>query len=425
MGTLYVDTGGSVTNSGSTDTNAASLTGAAATAVTTVITLDGAPNLSGLITSGATQSSIYLGQATNANQKIFWITAFDNTLKTVTVNVAPTGIVSSSWAIGGRHVLTNASIEGTVRAGDTVIFNNTPASRTGSSWTFRNAGDSTSGFAKITGKSGVRPVLNTTNAATGVITLAMCWVENLEVTSGALGIMNAASGAVIYNVKISNCPNGGASSTGGNRFINCEVTGASSFGFSSTGTLNVTYIGCYIHDNTGDGIQITGLSSPTIINCIIDTNGGRGILYSSANVAPVALRLTLQGCTIYGNGDSGLEVTDADSVVIMINNIFQDNGNAAGEYNVEWVAGDADFTSSHFNNCYFKSSNNLLGLTPNSTEIITDPQFINAASGDFRIKVTSPCRATGTPGAFLGGSTGYMDMGAVQIRIPTLVGGSA
>lgn len=114
-GTLYVDPGGSATNSGSTDQNAANLTGTAATAVGTTGHARWLAHLSGLVTSGANQSVIHLNQATNANQKIFWITAFDNGAKTVTVDVVPTGITSSAWAIGGRHVLTNASIEGAVR----------------------------------------------------------------------------------------------------------------------------------------------------------------------------------------------------------------------------------------------------------------------------------------------------------------------
>jgi hypothetical protein len=153
MGTLYIDTGGSATNSGSSDQNAAELSGSAATVAGSVVSLDGSPDLSGLSTSGANQAAIHINDATNSNRKIFWISAVDNTAKTVTVDVAPTGIVSSAWAIGGRHVLTPAAIEGALRAGDTAIFNNSPATRTGTFWTFRAAGTTAAGWAKLKGKA--------------------------------------------------------------------------------------------------------------------------------------------------------------------------------------------------------------------------------------------------------------------------------
>jgi len=75
MGTIYVDTGGAATNSGSTDQNTANLSGTGdATVSGSVVQLTAGTDLSGVVTTaGATQSSIYLAQATNTNQKIFWI----------------------------------------------------------------------------------------------------------------------------------------------------------------------------------------------------------------------------------------------------------------------------------------------------------------------------------------------------------------
>lgn len=415
MGTLYIDTGGNAQNSGCTDQNAANLSGTAATVAGSVVTLDGSPDLSGLITSGATQSSIYINDATNANMKIFWITAFDNGAKTVTVHAAPTGVVSSTWKIGGRHVLTNATIEGAVRAGDTVIFNNSPASGTGTRWTFRNAGDSTSGPCKIMGKTGVRPVLNTTNAATALsIATALCHVENLEIISGALAINAPSAGWTLVNVKVSSAGTNCLTSTNSGRAIGCEFYGATNHGCAFTGTVGSLLSECYIHDNTQNGILISGLTSMMLSNCIIDSNGLQGVYVSGAHTAANALRITLKNCTVYGNGDSGLEVTDADANVILQNNIFQDNGNAAGEYNVEWVAGAAEYIGYHSNNCFYKSANNLFGLTANSTETTSDPLLTNPASGDFTLAYGSPCKATGTPGTILGTSTGYADMGAIQ-----------
>jgi hypothetical protein len=70
---------------------------------------------------------------------------------------------------------------------------------------------------------------------------------------------------------------------------------------------------------------------------------------------------------------------------------------------------------------------NLSNLTVNaqvaSSEFTTDPAFTNAAGGDFSISTSSPAKATGFPGQFLGGSLGYLDIGAVQIVAGAGTGG--
>jgi parallel beta-helix repeat protein len=154
---------------------------------------------------------------------------------------------------------------------------------------------------------------------------------------------------------------------------------------------------------------------------IIDTCAGKGINDSGAPTT-IGHAFIIDGNTIYGCGDSGLAVADADRRIILTNNIFSENGNAAGEYNVEWVAGAAEYVGFHAWNVFYHSGGgggaNLSGLTVNaqvaSSEFTTDPAFTNAAGGDFSIGSTSPAKAAGFPGQFLGGSLGYLDIGAVQ-----------
>src|SRR3972149_3391606 len=114
MGIIYFETNGALTNSGSTDTAAATLSGTGdATVAGSVIQLTAGTDLSSVVTTaGETQSSIYLAQATNTNQKIFWITAKDDGLDQVTVSVAPTGVTGSDWKIGGQN-LSSATTAGT------------------------------------------------------------------------------------------------------------------------------------------------------------------------------------------------------------------------------------------------------------------------------------------------------------------------
>ena len=446
MGTIYVDTGGAATNSGSTDQNTANLSGTGdATVSGSVVQLTAGTDLSGVVTTaGATQSSIYLAQATNTNQKIFWITAKDDALDQVTVSVAPTGITGSNWAIGGRFVWTAASIEAAVRAGDTIILNNSPASAAADWITTRVAGDSTSGYITLKGKSGVRPVVTVTNTLQCIEAGAfVLWkFENVELAQqGASGNVvttnGAAAGLLFYNVKVSDGGSYGLSlSGGGNRTVACEVTGVT-LGIAQGNSTSSAHVGNYIHDVSVDGILIS-VTTPVVVllNNIVDTAAGRGIYLSGG---PTSVNISsIIGNTIYGCGDSGLEVADADAMVFLLNNIFAENGNAAGEYNIEWVAGNAELVSFHAWNVFYHSGGgggaNLSGLTVNaqvaSSEFTTDPGFTNAAGADFSISSTSPAKAAGFPGVFLGaGCTGYLDIGAVQRQEPSggigaLVGGS-
>ena len=124
--------------------------------------------------------------------------------------------------------------------------------------------------------------------------------------------------------------------------------------------------------------------------------------------------------TIYGCGNSGFE-TNAVMWGVIRNCIFKDNGDAAGEYNVELNTGDAFL---HEANVYHKASNNLLNLTPNATESESDPLFTDAPNGDFSIGASSPAKGAGWPGEFPAGlSTGYPDIGAVHRQEPS--GGGA
>lgn len=417
MGTLYFQTTGAATNSGSSDNNSADLSGSAASVAASIVTLDGSPDLSGVSTSGATQAAIYLAQATNSNQKVFWITAVDNTLKTVTVSVAPTGVTSSGWAIGGRMVWTPANFEAAVRAGDILQINDSPAARTTTFLTCRVNGDSTSGNITLRGKAGVRPVLNVTNTSV-VITgnSATNWTfNNLEADQdGASG--NAISGFGVGcwfdNIKVSDAGgigiNSGSSSA---RITGCEVANVGSVGISfGIGTFG-QISGCYVHDCAGDGIVISG-ANPTgaILDTIVDTCAGNGINLSGASTTQGHCA-TIRHCTVYGCTGAGLIVADADTVVDFKNNAFSEN--AAG--NVTWSAGTAELVSSHGYNVFYKSSGtNLTNVTANGTEFTTDPLFTDAAGGNFAIGNTSPAAGAGFPGQFLGGSVGYPDIGAVQ-----------
>jgi hypothetical protein len=434
MATFYVKTSGNAANSGCTDSDSPLLTGTAVTGLgTTTLALDGSPDLSGLITAaGPTQSTIFVNNATNTNRKIFKIT--DKGADTVTVDVAPTGADGGTWRIGGRHVYTAAAIQGALFAGDIMELGDSPAAVAADWITCVNAGDSTSGFIKVIGKTGVRPVINVTNTTQCIEggTQALWWFENLELdqdgASGAV-VQNLGTGCVVKNVKIIDGGGHGIStSSAGLLVIDCEITGLAAGDGINIATTAGLISGCYIHDLSGDGIECSPANPQLkIVNNIIDTVTGRGIAITG-NSTNTSHGVLIMNNTVYGCGDTGLEITDADTMVQLINNIFSENGNAAGEFNAEWVAGAAERVGYHSHNVFFHSGGgggaNLSGLTVNGTEATTDPALTNPASADFSISAASPAAGTGTPGAFLGGPTGYRDMGAVQRQVVASAGGA-
>ncbi len=371
--------------------------------------------------------------ATNSNRRIFWITGFDNSLKTVTVDVAPTGITSSAWTIGGRFVLTNASQEGALRAGDVLIFNNSPASQATASWTFRTAGDVATGPATIRGKIGVRPALTTSGNGVGVCiaNVAYAWIENLELKSTAVSgtaavLSSSGSNGTLYNNKISQGLGNAFTITGNAwRVIANEITGCAGDGIN-TGNITIVF-GNYIHDNSGDGLEQTGNGiSMTVVNNVFDSNGGRGVYFSGAPATGTAVIALIEGNTFYANGNSGFEVADADYPISLLNNIIV---NSSGQSTVKWAAGSAELGSFHAWNCFYDVAGGgtgaVSGLTVNAqvagSEIVTDPLLTNPSGGDFSITINSPAYSIGYPGQLLGANLGHMDLGAVQAQGPTII----
>ncbi len=422
--TLYIDTagnGGAVTNSGSTDASAATVSGANGCSVAgTTVTLTGTPNLSAIPTDGS--ATIYIADATNANQKIFRITAVDDGLDTVTVDTAPTGsIANSAWAIGGRHLLPSASnLEGALKAGWTVVINNDITTAT--TLTARSSGNSTDGFITLKGKqASPRPKITGTTGITLTCSTFTNWlVQDLELDNTVASTMTISLSNTWYFVNCKLTKTGGTatsvmqqtSSISHNYFIGCEITGSNATnGYNARSASSWYY--CYIHDVTGAGVIATDASpgAGVFIGNVIDTCAAQGVYYSSASIATVAIQ-TFIGNTIANCGNSGIETADADLAFILLNNIAVNNGDASGEFNIEILS--AEPLGVHRKNIIFhtdSAKNYSSGFVPNALDITTDPLLINIVGANFQPGAGSPALLAALAPPTL---ANYLDIGAIQ-----------
>ena len=441
-GTIYVDTagnGGAAANSGTSDTASPQATGTAATVVSTTVTLDTNTNLTGIVTTaGLTQSAINIAGATNANRTIFWITGVTGCTGTgacsITVDVAPTGVTTNNWVVGGRYLWPSAAtvnvVEGALGLSggqDAVTFNTSPASRTGIFLTLRNPGTTSTGNIVIQGKAGTLPVLTMSSGVAAFFnqnTQSGFTISNLSLSNSGTGgaIQNSSSYLVLQNVKIA----GGAGTgtlSGVAQIIGGEISGSSTDGITSSSILRVK--GAYIHGNSGNGITVSVANPSAFIqNNLIVGNTLKGISLSGTSTSQSHSTIVDHN-TIYGNLSDGFSVTNANTVVTLTNNILQDNGQTSG-YNVDWIAGNAQLFGVHSNNVFYQSgagtpTGNLLNLTTNATELTTSPQFVATGSNNFAIANASPAAGAGTPSNLpsIGTSltASFPDIGAAQRQV--------
>lgn len=439
MATIYIQTTGSATNSGSTDQDAANLSGAAATVSTNVVSLDGSPDLSGIITSGPTQSSIYLNDATNSQQKIFWITAADDTAKTVTVSVAPTGITSSAWTIGGRLIWTQSALGNTLRPGDTIIINDDIASASGK--TIDNlpvSGTGTGGFITIKGKTGVRPKITSTGNGQRVVEQSSAdhyWFENLELINSGTGDNGGAlvvnsNHNIFYNIKITDSGGAGFFNENGlNSYIKCEASGCALAGFKISNN-HGNFVNCYSHDNVGDGFRYDSTPRANLINCIFESNTGFGVWFETSP-GTIFLSALLHGLTVYNNAAGGISAAHVNNGHVLINSVLDSNGDAGGEYNFNWPTNAFELVGFHAHNVFYDggAGDNLNNLTADaqvpSSEFTTNPALVDPANANFipgvsgsAYGVASNPSATTTPGEG--------DIGAIQgLKVSPSGGGIA
>ncbi|MBD3366580.1 MAG: T9SS type A sorting domain-containing protein [Candidatus Eisenbacteria bacterium] len=153
---------------------------------------------------------------------------------------------------------------------------------------------------------------------------------------------------------------------------------------------------CRVHDNTGHGIYISDPDNP---ECFIRyvaayDNGGSGISLASSDT-------DVTNCTIAGNTSDGLSMANESGNVVR-DNIVASNGG----YGITCSSSTPD---NSYNDVWGNSSGNYDGCSAGTGSISDDPDFCDAASGDYSVHASSPTLGTGFGG---------LDMGALGIGCP-------
>jgi hypothetical protein len=125
-------------------------------------------------------------------------------------------------------------------------------------------------------------------------------------------------------------------------------------------------------------------SNPTLSNCVFRnnaSNSGRGGGMYNRSSSP-----TVTNCTFNGNyamyGGSGISTVEGDPIV------------------TNCIVWDGDFSSiDAFLSTTTVSHSNVQGGYAGTGNINADPRFVNAAAGNYRLQVTSPCLNTGSASA--------------------------
>lgn len=383
----------------------------------TVVSLDGSPDLSGVVTDGS--HVIYLADSTAGNRNFGRITAKDNTAKTVTVSDAfGVSLSGLSWAIGGVRatvfgassvkLLENNANNGDMmpgwilepQAGHTESFSSPVRTR--------RSGDITNGTITVRGSSTSNlPVFTYTGTGTTPMWLVGAGnyqrFENMEFRSSSASgpAFQSGSGGTyskFVNIKVSHASNTFtkafySDNTPGWGLIGCEIAHCSVAGIDySSGYV----IDCKIYNNVV-GIDFDAVTtSISLINSLIYNNTSVGLSLDCVNGYGLYL---ISGNVFYNNGAGGIDVFSTNErlygQLVLRHNIIVNN---TGGYGVEWIDVNVALLSGYGTfwdrNAYYNNASGASDIGEADTEgvggetnriTLTADPFVDAANGDFNL----------------------------------------
>ncbi len=168
--------------------------------------------------------------------------------------------------------------------------------------------------------------------------------------------------------------------------INCKADGNTYYGFDLvyiSGLLAHFFINCIASNNGREGFRNAGgRFGGLLLGCIAHGNGKGGTPYDGFLIKVNTGTEVVRNCVAYDNGKHGFEFGYYDAIAI--NCIAKDNGQwgfYADMGAVRLMAPHVAYCCAHNNS---SGQFSLPGALPAIHSIEEDPQFVDAANGDFR-----------------------------------------
>lgn len=325
-----------------------------------------------------------------------------------TYYVAQTGSDNNSCAQAANQSGAKKTIRAGISclvAGDTLTVTagtynealSNPFSNTGTSWTSKITVKAEPPKTVIIKPTSAQDVVAFSSSSQKYIEFDGFEIDASNVQTYGVRIWASANHIRFKNSVIVNAPNQGVSilKDGGaspdfNEFINVEVAytawnkkcNGSSEG-AKDGYCHAFYVsgdnnlldGVSLHNNNGYGVQFypQGNRGNTIRNSVSYSNKGTGI-------ASLGIDNRVINNVVYDNDEGGLLITESNCLVY--NNTVYNNPGGWGGMNLQGSGHKVK------NNIFYQ--NGVSGISLDSTNLNgTNPQFVNAASGNFRLQASS------------------------------------
>jgi hypothetical protein len=177
----------------------------------------------------------------------------------------------------------------------------------------------------------------------------------------------------------------------------------------------LSFVNCYSHHNTGCGFN-TG-EAGYIVNCIAAFNGTDGIRVITGVDGITSNTRLVKNCTCHGNTGDGIDISGNNIAAILINNSVTGNGG----YGIRGNSTDNFLLFADHNNFGTGATANTSGAGLNvatgANDLELDPQYVDAANGNFEIGTNLKAKGFPKSSEFVGLNSltnSFVDIGAAQ-----------